>query len=423
MLTEWSARTFDALSVPAFRLHWYSTLLAFGAIWMSITAQSIVAFDLEGTNSAVGIVTLGNGVAWFAFSPYAGVMADRLSKRRVLMVAQSGIAVVFTVVGVLIITGQITLGWLVASTFLMGLAFAFTGPARRAFVAHLVPQPKLANAVGLTQLALSIPGVFGPALAGLMIGLAFVGGGGTYIFMASLMAITLVTLAWMPSGAPPPSDRSTPRSSVRAEFTAALRHIWERPRVRLYVLTFLVLSTVGFPFFVLLPGLLENELGHDASDIGLVQSVSAGAGLVVGISVTGLLASRWAPPLVVACGLLFGVGLIGLAAVPTFAALLGVMLVVGAGFMGFQIVTSALIMTGSDPAYHGRVMAVTMLAFGAQGIAGLPIGLLGDAVGERTTLAALGAVILLLMLAAGLALLRIERAERRQADAMALDAD
>ncbi len=411
MLRAWFGPTFEAFSSPAYRVLWISTLLAFVSFMMSNTAQSVVAFELEGTNRAVGIVALGNGLAWFAFGPYGGVIADRVSKRLLLVVAQGAVALTYGAVGVLLVTGSMTVLWLTVSTFAVGVAFAFTSPARRAFVTDVVPVSKLGNGVAMMQVALLLPGTLGPALAGLFLGLAFMGAGGTYLFMAGLLLLTQVTLYWLPSGAPPAAEAGATRASAWMEFRAGLRHVWERPRVRLLILTFFAFSVLGFPFLVLLPGLLENELGREARDLGLLQSTFAVAGLLVSVGVAGLTGSRRAMPVMLVMGTLFGGSLLALAAAPSFVTAVLVMMGVGAGYTGFRILNNALIMMGSAAGFHGRVMALTMLSIGAQGMAALPFGALGDAIGERPTLAVLGSGIVVLMVLASMELVRIERRE------------
>ncbi len=402
VLRAWFKRTFDSMSVPSYRILWWGTLAAFLSFNMSFTVQSVVAFDLEGTNSAVGLVQLGNGLAWFIVGPFGGVFADRASKRRLLFIAQGGIGIAFLVAGVLILTDQITIMFLVLVTFAQGMAFAFTGPARRAYVADVLPTEKLGNGIALMQLALTTPGVVGPALGGVLIGIGAVGPGGVYLMMAGMLFLVLTSLRLLP-----PADQNKPKGSVRKDFAEGVRHVWQRPRLRLLIFTFLSLSVVGFSPQVLFPGLLENELGREAKDIGLFLTSTAIAGIIIGLAVAGLIGSRRADGLMYGLGAMYAGSLLLLAVAPSFELAIGVMFLIGLSLGGYQILNNALIVTSADPAYHGRVVALTMLAFGAQGIMGLPFGALGDAIGERWTLALIGSMAGTIILLARLISLRV----------------
>ena len=140
MVGRWWARTFESLQDHRFRILWIGTSLSFVAFMMSWTARSVVAFDLAGTNKAVGIVSRGSGLSMLIVGPMGGVLGDRFSKRRLLLLGQSMVALVFLSIGVLILTDTITIVLLVVMTFAMGVAFFFTGPTRQAYVGELAPR-------------------------------------------------------------------------------------------------------------------------------------------------------------------------------------------------------------------------------------------------------------------------------------------
>jgi MFS family permease len=371
-----------------YRVLWFGTLLAFLAFQMSRTAQGIVAFDLEGTNGAVGLVATGQGASMLFIAPFGGVIADRLSKRRLLLGGQTTIGLVFLILGILILTDAINIVWLTLGMFTMGVAFSFLGPARQAYVAELVPKKSLANAVALSQLAGTFARVLGPMLAGILIGVSFISSGGTYLFMAALFVIVLATLYQLPPARP---KRDISQTSVLTDLRAGIQHVRQRPRLRILVIGFIFIVMLGFPFQNILPGLTENEFGRDSTDIALLLTVSAVAGIVVSFIAAGLVTTRWAWPMMLGTGALMGGGLVLLAVTPSFAWAFPVMMLVGAGQAGFRMLNNALLLTEADPAYHGRVMSLTMIAFGIEGLSSLPIGLIADAIGERWVLGILGA--------------------------------
>ncbi|MGI8925719.1 MAG: MFS transporter [Tepidiformaceae bacterium] len=391
-MNNWARATFDSLKFRDYRVLWLGTTLSFLVFMMSFVVQAVVAYDLTGKNGAVGAVSLGMGISTILIAPFGGVIADRVSKRRLLLIGQVLIGLDFVAVGLLIVTDQITILLLAASTFALGAVFAFIAPARQAWIGELLPRASLANGIALQQVAMTSTRIVGPFLAGALVALPFIGSGGTYLIMGGLFAIVVATLAALPGTAPRPAgDR---KISVMGDMMLGIRHVTERPRLQILAMSFIGVVIAGYSYQVVLPGYLENELGRSTTDIAWMLGVGAVAGLVVTVGVAGLAGSQHAWTLMLAGGFLLGIALVLSAIAANFTLALGAMLLVGAGTSGFQLLNNALVMAESDAAYYGRVMSVTMLAWGFNGLAGLPFGLLADGIGERETLFVMGMLVL-----------------------------
>jgi MFS family permease len=394
MIGSWARTTFSALGDRRYRILWVGTGISFLAFAMSSVVQGVVAYDITHKNGSVGNVALGMGLATILTAPFGGVVADRVSKRRLLLSGQAIIGLDFAVVGVLIIAGQITIPILVASTFVMGAVFSFIAPARQAWIGEILDSSRLANGIALQQVAMTSTRIFGPFLAGLLVAIGFIGSGGTYVAMGGLIGVVIVTLAWLPS----PEGRSGgTRPSPMADFVLGFRHVVERPRLGLLALSFIAVVIAGFSYQVILPGLLEEELGRSSKDIAWLLGVAGFAGLVATIGVAGLADSRYAWRLQIGGGVALGVALVALGLSSSFPQALFVMFFVGAGSSVFQMLNNALVMQESDPAYYGRVMSLTMLAWGFNGLAGWPFGMLADAVGEKPTLVVMGVLVIVMV--------------------------
>lgn len=391
MISNWVRTTFKSLENRDYRVLWFGTTLAFLCFMMSTVVQSVVAFDLTGKNRAVGAVSLGMGVATIFISPFGGVIADRLSKRRLLLAGQSIVGLNFVAVGVLIVTDQITLPLLIASTFVLGAVFSFIGPARQAWIGEILPGPALANGIALQQIAMTLTRIFGPFVAGGLIALSFIGTGGAYLFMGAAFAVVVATLAQLPSSNP---RREGPPRSVADDFRLGFGYIAGTPVLALLSLTFIGVVITGFSYQVLLPGFLENELGRDPRDMSWLLGIGAAAGLIVTLGIAGFAGSRHAWRLMFVGAAMLGVSLALTAIAQSFGQALVAMLFVGAGSSAFQLLNSALVMQEAEPAYYGRVMSITMLAWGLNGLAGLPFGVLADRAGERQALFAMGVLVL-----------------------------
>ncbi len=404
---------FRVLGHRQYRLLFVGTTLAMVAFGMMNVAQGVVAFHLTGENSAVGFVSFGQGMAMLFLGPFGGALSDRISKRRLMLVSQSAIGLMFATIATLIITGTVTILLLASATLVMGTMFAIMGPARQAWIGDLLEGDELASGVALQQLMMNATRILGPLLAGLLIAFDGVGTGGAYILMALIFAAVVANLSFM---APAPPRKKAIPTSVLGDITEGIRYIARAPRVRLLTLMFLGVVLSGFSYQTLMPGFLENELGHPASQLGIIFGTTA----LGGIATTLVLAAR-APrgdtfTLMSCFGVALAASLFLLSLAPTFWAALLVAALVGASSSGFQMLNNVSLMQSADPKFFGRVMAVTMMAFGVNSMAAFPVGELADHVGERLTMAMLSGLCLAIVAAAFAA----SRVVRR--DALALEA-
>ena len=366
-------------------------MLAFG---MMNLVQGVVAFHLTGKNSAVGFVSLGQGVAMLFLSPVGGAMSDRISKRRLLLVAQGLIGIVFGVIAVLIFTDVLTIWILAGCALVLGCLFAFMGPTRQAWVGDLLKGPDLAHGVALQQLMMNATRIVGPLLAGALLGASFIGTGGVYVAMAVTFALVVAVLALMQPTPPIPKAVAT---SIFGDLREGLWYIASNSEVRLLTLVFGGVVLSAFSYQTVMPGFLENELGHPARQLGLIYSTMAVGGIV-----TTLFISMRQPKQPARIMLGFGAALSGslilLAMAPTFVVALAVASLVGASSSGFQMLNNISLMQKTSPRFFGRVMAVTMMAFGLQNIFSYPVGAIADQVGERETLVGIACVSLVVVI-------------------------
>jgi MFS family permease len=387
--SRWVTDTFSALELRGFRILWWGTLLSTLAFMMSNTAQGVVAFDLTGNNRTVGLVQFGQGLAMLALSPFGGALADRLSKRLVLLLCQSVIGLTLLATGILLATGTLTVFFLTASSFLMGTMFSFLGPTRQAYVGDLVDAERRGNAVALAQVAQNLTRVVGPFLAGALLAWKLFGSAGTYFFMAALFIFVVATLAQLP-----PTRSRAGRTGVLGEIMLGVRHVKENPRLLQLVVGFVAITMVGFPYMTVLPGFTTETLGAGRASYGILLGVAALGGLFTSLAVASLADSPRAGLILVLSSIGIGVGLILTGVAPSYAVALLTLFLLGGAVSGFQTLNSALSMKETDPGYYGRVMSLTMLAFSGTGLMGLPVGLLADAIGERAALIGMGGGVL-----------------------------
>src|SRR5215217_5919567 len=167
---SWMTGSFAALGLTTYRRFWLGSITATSAFMMSFMLVPSVAFEITGSNAAAGLAQMGSGIGMVAVSPIGGVVADRMRKKPLVFAGQAIPALVIAGTGVLILADLITVPMLTAATLIMGLGFAFMGPARQAWVGELVPRDMFPNAIALQQIAQNVSQVVAPLLIALLVG-------------------------------------------------------------------------------------------------------------------------------------------------------------------------------------------------------------------------------------------------------------
>jgi len=387
---SWARNTFAALANRNFRTLWIGSFLAFVAFFMSTVVQSVVAFDLSGNNRAVGFVVFAQGIAQLALGPLGGALADRLSKKVVILTCQATIFIAFCVLGLLVATDVIEVVYLAIGSFVIGVAFSFLGPARQSFMLELVDNSRRGNAVALSQVALNASRILAPLLAGIMLGIGAIGAAGAFFGMGLLYVGAITSTALLPPSRTPESSAGR---TVFGDIKIGVSYVSRHQGLRTLVLSYVLVIMFGFTYITVLPGLVENELGRDADSITLLLGVNAVGGLAASIGVASLADSPNARTVYTSMCLLFGVSLLCMGFAPSYFVLAVAMLFGGFGAGGFQTLNGAIVSHITEPEYFGRVISLTFLAFAASSVFALPVGFVADAVGERPTIWSMGAVV------------------------------
>ena len=391
------ARTFAGLRVPAFRTLWIGGGLASTGFFVSTVVHAVVAFELTGTNRAVGYVAFGRGIAQIVLAPLGGALADRLPKKLVLILGQSVSVLVFFGLALLHASGRLAVPHLAAATFAIGSTFAFLAPARQAYVVELVDEDQRGNAVALNQVALNASRVIGPALAGVLLAWSFSGPTGAFVVMGALYLVAVLIFTRLPRAAAQPK----PRQSVRADIVEGVRYVGGHRRLRLLLGFFVLTILAGFGHVTVLPAFVEHALHRESGAISALLTASALGGLSASLAVAPLADSPRAQQLYVGAGFGFGVMLLLLSRTESFAMAAVAMFLVGMTTSTMMTLNGAVLLGAAEPRYVGRVMSLAMLAFGGFGVIGPAVGWLADAYGEPAMLAAMGALTLSVSLVFG----------------------
>ena len=362
------------------------------SFFMYVVIQSIVAFELTGQNSSVGLVMIGQGLAMTFLGPIGGAVADRVSKKYINLISQSIMTYVFLANGTLLLLDVLQLWHLIVNSFVLGVASSFMMPARQGWVVEIVPTQLRGNAIALSQVALNATRIWAPAIGGLMISAAYFGAAGAYYAMAAFNIIGVIIMLVLPNTKAMGHKEG---ESILAGVKSGIVYLRQEPRLGWMMIFFFLMIMIGMSSVTALPGLLENELSSSAREFGILQAITAVGGLAASLAVAGYAASKQALNIYSAGAAVMGVAIICTGLSPSYAIVIIPVLLTGVGMGMFQTLNSAIIAIDCDPKFFGRVSSLIGMSFAAFMLIGWPVGYLADRAGERVAFVVMGSLVLI----------------------------
>jgi MFS family permease len=331
---------------------------------MQRVAQDWLVLDLtHGSGTALGITTGLQFLPLLLFSLWGGMIADRYSKRRILMATQTIMGGLALILGVLAMTGTVRIWHVYALAFALGLVTAVDNPTRQTFAVEMVGRADLPNAIALNSAVFNLARIAGPAIAGLVI--STVGTPAAFLVNAASFVAVLVSLKLMRQSELRPAER-VPRAS--GQLREGLRYVRARPALWMPMLLIFFVATFGMNFAVT-NALMSRQVFHTgAGAFGLASAVFA-----LGALGGALLAARRGRPnmtLLLVTSLAFGALEIISALMPTFWSFLVVLAPTGLALLTFSTAANSATQLGTGAAMRGRVMGIYMLVF----LGGAPLG-------------------------------------------------
>lgn len=376
--------TFRSLAGYNYRLWAGGALVSNIGTWMQRTAQDwIVLTQLTRHDAtAVGIVMSLQFGPQFLLLPLTGYAADRFDRRKMLVFTQSAMGLLALGLGVLTLTGAVHLWQVYLFALLLGCVSAFDSPARQSFVAELVGDAHLGNAVALNSTSFNAARMIGPAVAGVLI--AAIGTGWVFVLNAVSFAAVLAALALL---RPAEFHPRVAPAGKRRGVADGMRHVWGRPDLRAVLVMFFLIGTFGINFPIYISTMSVSVFHVGAGQFGLLTSSMA-----VG-SVTGALlaAGREKPRMTLLLGaaLAFGTFLMIAAAMPSYRLFAVALFFVGLSTQTFTTTAHSAAQLWSDPALRGRVIALVLAVSAGSTPLGAPlIGMIADTLGPRWSLVA-----------------------------------
>jgi MFS family permease len=390
--------TFAALSVPNYRRYYGGQAISMIGTWMQMTAQSWLVLTLTHSGTALGVIVALQTLPVLLLAPYGGVIADRVDKRRLMVILQSAMGVQALILGLLTITGEVRLWQIGVLAALLGVNNAFENPARQSFMLEMVGPEHLRNAVSLNSVLVNVARGIGPAVAGVLI--ATVGTGVCFLINAASFVAVVSSLNMLDVTALNPTE-PTPRA--RGQLREGLRYVRSTPDLAVPLLMMAAVGCLTYEFQVSLPVMASKGLHVGATGFGFMTA-SMGVGAVIGGLLVAARGTTGLRPLVLAATA-FGIAMALATAAPTLALELFALGLAGAASISFMSTGNSTLQLTARPEMRGRVISLWFVAFQGTTPVGAPVvGATMEGLGPRAGLG-LGAITCVVVALAGLATL------------------
>jgi MFS family permease len=355
---------------------------------MQQVAVGWLVYRMTDSALLLGVVAFVSQGPAFLLAPFAGVVADHFNRRRIVMVTQSVMLVQAAVLAVLVLTGAITIAWIVALMAVLGAVHGFDIPARQSFLTELVGgREDLPNAIALNSSMFNAARLIGPAIAGFVV--ASVGEGICILINAISYVAVLICLSAMRL---PDRQHRAGSGDVFGRVIEGFRYAFGFDPIRTILTLVALTSLVAVPFTVLLPVVATTVLGGDARTLGILMAATGLGALCGALFLASRRSVRGLGRVIVYAAIFFGGSLIGVALSRSLA--LSVLMLTGAG-LGMMVQMAAsntVLQTLVDDDKRGRIMSIYSMAFiGITPLGSLFAGALASRFGAPLTIAIGGA--------------------------------
>ena len=380
---------FRSLRVRNYRLYASGQLISLTGTWMQRVAQDWLVLELTNSGSALGLVTALQFGPSLILGLWGGVLADRLDKRKLLLVTQSSLALVALLLGLLDVSGVVRFWQVLVLAFLLGVVSAIDMPVRQSFAVEMVGKDDLTNAVAINSAIFNTGRILGPAVAGVMI--SAVGTGWAFIANALSSVAVITGLAMMRTAELHPAPHL---ERGKGQLVAGFRYVRRRADLMLALFLLFVIGTFGLNFQITTALMAKQVFHRSATGYGVLSTA-----LAIGACAGAVLATRrrTRPSQLFLLGMatVFSVLEVLSGLMPTFDLTALLLIPTGLAMLSFSNASNASVQLGVDPVMRGRVMSIYLIAFMGGTPLGAPlVGWLAETFGPRWGLVGGGLVCL-----------------------------
>jgi predicted MFS family arabinose efflux permease len=383
---------FVSFSHPNFRLWFSGQLVSLVGTWMQSTAQGYLIYVLTGSSAYLGYIALASGIPTWFFTLYGGVIADRISRRTLLVITQSAMMVLAFILSALVFTNTVKPWHILVLAFLLGVTTAFDAPARQSFVRELVSREHMVNAIALNSAMFNLGTVVGPAIAGL----TYAAIGAAWCFSINGVSFIAVIIALLVMKIDQQIVKPDKRSAL-IELKEGVAYVKNNKIIRSLILNLAFLSVFGAGVIALIPAWAVEVLKGDVRLNGWLLS-ARGTGALMGTLLIAYIGNRKVRGNLWAFGnLAMPVLWIVFSFITKVPLSLIIAVFIGLTFVISVNLTNVMIQTEVTDELRGRVMAIyTLTFFGLTPIGSLLAGVFAEKFGEQITVLSSGIILLVL---------------------------
>ncbi len=379
-------QTFSSLKIRNYRVFASANLLAVIAVWMQRVAQDWMVLELSGSVTAVGITVFMQFIPSLVLMPLGGILADRYSKRLILMISQGSAGVLAAIMAVLALTGHLQVWHIYVIAFVLGLVVVADQPARQVFVNELVGPRQLRNAISLNSSIFQMGGMVGPAVSGILI--TAVGGGWAFAANALACCITVCSLIFI---RPQELVKMAPAKRSRGQLMEGVRYALAKPTIFWPAVMAGFFAVFGLSLAVLMAAYANNVFHAGPGGYGLLNTLVALGALAGALTSTRIAVLRLRT--VMSAAGAYGVVLMVASLSPNMVTFGMVMVVAGFASLMFLTNSNQLVQMSTNVLVRGRVMSLyIMVLIGGQALGGPLMGWLAEHLGVEWAMLIAGAM-------------------------------
>ena len=381
----------DTLSYRDFRWVWIGSFVSFMAMNMQMITRSwLILRVTDDSPLALTLVTLTFALPMTVVAPFAGALADRFSRKNLIIFSQIGSALFTLLLGTLDFIGVVNFWHIMLIGIFNGSLMSINMPSRQAIISDIVPDSKLMNAISLNFSSMNLTRIAGPALAGFLIllfdtsGVFFVI---TMIYVFAAITIGMVHYA--------PNRKIKTGKNVGEDVLEGIRYVFRIPSLRgLFVMSFIPVI-FGFSFMALIPAWAREALAIESDGLGILLMLM-GIGATIG---TLLLASIGNMPrrgmVMLGASVAWGISLAIFAQLTSFTIAIPFLIFIGLTSSLYMSLNMTMVQTKADPEMRGRTMSISMMTFGMMPLSAVPFGTLAEQIGTADSLTISGILLAL----------------------------
>ena len=353
---------------------WLGSLGSFMAMNMQMITRGWLVLRLaDDSPLALALVMMSFSLPMTFVSLIGGALADRISRKRIVILSQVGNILLTATVATLDITGIITFWQLLIIGFVNGSLMAINMPSRQAIISDIVPERSLMNAISLGNSAMNATRIVGPAMAGLLI--IWIDTSGVFYLISGIYVFAVISIAMIDAGKEPVS-RS--RKSITGDIREGLAYVFGAPALLGMVTLSLIASLFGFSYFALLPAWAREALDVQADALGYLLMIMGIGALIGTLALAAIPKIKRRGILLLASCVGWGIGLAVFSQATSYAVAVPLLLFTGLSSSVFMSLNMTLMQINASPEMRGRVMSISMMTFGVQPLGAVPLGALAE---------------------------------------------